>query len=110
MMHTRLLLVGALIGGLGLLVPDVGSAEEKSFYSPLIAVNAEKGFILISTSAKVFPVEASAAAKPHLEKLPISGMIDIVVELRGDDPPLLKRWKVMSGETTCRVFDGKDCK
>ena len=37
-------------------------------------------------------------------------MIDIVVELRGDDPPLLKRWKVMSGETTCRVFDGKDCK
>lgn len=86
-------------------------AEDKSIYSPLILVNAEKGYIVVSADGKVFPVEASDAAKPHISKLPPSGMIDIVVELRGgDQAPLLKKWKLMSGESACKVFDGMACK
>ncbi|HET8563223.1 MAG TPA: hypothetical protein VFM35_05055, partial [Candidatus Binatia bacterium] len=60
--------------------------------------------------AKVFAVEASEAAKPHLDKLPISGMIDLVVELRGENPPLIKSWKLAAGESSCKIFDGQSCK
>lgn len=86
------------------------AAEDKSFFSPIIDVNTEKGFIVVSADGKVFPVEASETAKPHLGKLPISGMIDLVVELRGESPPLIKTWKVAGGESSCKVFDGKTCK
>jgi len=86
------------------------AAEDKSFYSPIIHVDKEKGFIIVSTSGSVFAVEASEAAKPHLDKLPVSGMIDIVVEMREGNAPLLKTWKVMGGESTCKTFDGKGCK
>ena len=85
-------------------------AEDKSFYSPIVHVDKEKGFIVISNSGKVFAVEVPEAAKPHLEKLPVSGMIDIVVEMRADNPPLLKTWKVAGGESSCKHFDGKTCK
>ena len=94
-----------------LIVPVPSRAEDRSIYSPLIHVNPEKGFIVVSADGKVFAVEASPTAKPHLSKLPPSGMIDIVVELRGgDQPPLLKKWKLMSGESACKVFDGSACK
>jgi len=86
------------------------AAEEKSFFSPIIDVNTEKGFIVVSADGKVFAVEASEAAKPHLGKLPISGMIDLVVELRGENRPLIKTWKVAGGESSCKIFDGKSCK
>lgn len=85
-------------------------AENQSFYSPLIQVDKEKGFIVVSNSGKVFAVEVPEAAKPHLEKLPVSGMIDIVVEMRPDNAPLLKTWKVAGGESSCKQFDGKTCK
>ena len=86
-------------------------AETKSFYSPIIYVDQEKGYIVISNSGAVFGIEAPPEAKPHLEKLPISGLIDVVVELRGPkEAPLIKRWKVASGETSCRIFDGKECR
>ena len=86
------------------------AAEDKSFYSPVIHVDKEKGFIIVSDSGKVFAVEASESAKPHLDKLPVSGMIDVVVEMREGNAPLLKTWKVMGGESTCKQFDGKSCK
>lgn len=86
------------------------AAEDKSFFSPIIDINTEKGLIVISADGKVFAVEASEAAKPHLGKLPISGMIDLVVELRGENPPLIKTWKVAGGESSCKIFDGKSCK
>ena len=85
-------------------------AEDKSFYSPIIQVDKEKGFIVVSNSGKVFAVEVPDTAKPHLEELPLSGMIDIVVEMRPDNAPLLKRWKVAGGESSCKQFDGKTCK
>jgi hypothetical protein len=85
-------------------------AEDKSFYSPIIHVDKEKGVIVVSNSGKVFAVEVPELARPHLEKLPVSGMIDIVVEMRDNNAPLLKTWKVAGGESSCKQFDGKTCK
>jgi hypothetical protein len=86
-------------------------AEDRSFYSPVIYIDKEKGQILISTSATVFYIEVPDEAKPHMEKLPISGLVDFVVEMRGEDKlPLIKSWKVKSGESTCMYFNGKECK
>jgi hypothetical protein len=86
-------------------------AEDRSFYSPVIHIDKEQSQILISTSASVFYIEVPEAAKPHMEKLPISGLVDFVVEMRGEDKrPLIKSWKVKSGESTCMYFNGKECK
>lgn len=86
-------------------------AEDRSFYSPVIYIDKEKSQILISTSATVFYIEVPDAAKPHMDKLPISSLVDFVVEMRGEDkPPLIKTWKVKSGESTCMYFNGKECK
>lgn len=93
------------------LMPMPVFAEDRSFYSPVIYIDQEQNQILISTSGKVFYVEVPDAAKPHIEKLPISGLVDFVVEMRGDDKlPLIKTWKVKSGESTCMYFNGKECK
>lgn len=85
-------------------------AEEKSYYSPIIFVDREKGFIVISDSGAVFGIEVPPEAKPHLDKLPPSGLIDVVVEIRPGNAPLVKRWKIASGESACKIFDGKTCK
>ncbi|HJT20355.1 MAG TPA: hypothetical protein VJ746_07785 [Nitrospira sp.] len=86
-------------------------AEDKSFYSPVIFIDKDNHRILISTLGSVFYIEAPEAARPHLEKLPISGLVDFVVEMRGDGKmPLIKTWKVKSGESPCMYFDGKECK
>lgn len=93
------------------LIATPGFAEEKSFYSPIISVNLEDHKILISTLGAVFWIDVPDAAKPHLEKLPISGLADFVVEMRGEgQAPLLKNWKIKSGETTCIYFDGTTCR
>lgn len=109
-----MVLCAGLLGVIALFpIPPLSTAQEKqdkSLYSPIIAINVEKGLILVSGDGKVFPVEAPEAAKPHLDKLPVSGMLDLVVELRPDAPPLIKRWKLMAGESTCKIFDGKVCK
>jgi hypothetical protein len=85
-------------------------AEEKSYYSPIIQIDKEKGWVVISNSGAVFAVQASEAAKPHLEKLPLSGLIDIVVDTQPEGPPIIKSWKLASGDSSCKVFDGKTCK
>ena len=86
-------------------------AEDRSFYSPVIYIDTEQSQILISTSASVFYIEVPEAAQPHMEKLPVSGLVDFVVEMRGEDQrPLIKTWKVKSGESTCMYFNGKECK
>jgi hypothetical protein len=93
------------------LMTHPGCAEEKSFYSPVIHVDKESHRIMISTFGSVFWIDVPDAAKPHIEKLPISGLVDFVVEMRGkDQAPLLKTWKVKSGETSCTYFDGKTCR
>ena len=93
------------------LMPHPSFAEEKSFYSPIISVDGENHRILISTYGSVFWIDVPDAAKPHIEKLPISGLADFVVEMRENgQAPLLKTWKVKSGETSCTYFDGKTCR
>ena len=86
-------------------------AETKSYFSPIVDVDVERGFLFISTSSGILIVQASEAAKPHLGKLPRPGMIDVVVErTKGRKVALLKSWKVVGGESSCMVFDGKQCK
>ena len=93
------------------LIASPSFAEDKSFYSPIIQVDKENHRILISTFGSVFWIDVPDTAKPHIEKLPISGLADFVVEMRGDgQAPLLKTWKVKSGETSCTYFDGKACR
>jgi hypothetical protein len=109
-MRTTLLTVFFIFFLLAL-IASPGFAEDKSFYSPIISVDGEKSRILISTLGSVFWIDVPDAAKPHLEKLPISGLADFVVEMRpSGQAPLLKTWKVKSGETSCTYFDGTTCK
>ena len=93
------------------LTASTSFAEDKSFYSPVIQVDKESHRIFISTFGSVFWIDVPDAAKPHIEKLPISGLADFVVEMRENgQAPLLKTWKVKSGETSCIYFDGKTCR
>ena len=86
-------------------------AEDKSFYSPVIQVDVDTYRVLISTLGAVFWIDVPETAKPHIEKLPISGLVDFVVEMRENgQAPLLKTWKVKSGNTSCLHFDGKICR
>ena len=87
------------------------SAEDKSFYSPVISIDTENHRILISKLGGVFYIDVPEVARPHMEKLPLSGLVDFVVEMRGDDQmPVIKTWKVKSGDSTCMYFNGKECK
>jgi len=104
----RTILIAAL-----LTVALAGSslAAEKSFYSPVIHVDVENHRILISQLGGVFYIDVPEVARPHMEKLPISGLVDFVVEMRGEgEMPVIKTWKVKSGESTCMYFNGKECK
>lgn len=106
LMRTMLLIFFSL-----LLLAAVAHAEDKSFYSPVIQVDKDNHRILISTLGSVFYIEVPEAGQPHMEKLPISGLVDFVVEMRGNGQmPLVKTWKVKSGESTCMYFNGKECK
>ena len=109
-MRSGLLILALILCLTGVTNPGHTSAAEKSYYSPIINVDVENSRILISTLGAVFWVEVPEEAKAHIEKLPQSGLVDIVVETREGQPPLLKSWKVKSGESTCLHFDGKVCK
>jgi hypothetical protein len=94
-----------------LILPVAAHAEDKSFYSPVIQVDKDNKRILISTLGSVFYIEVPEAGQAHMEKLPISGLVDFVVEMRGNGQmPMIKTWKVKSGESTCMYFNGKECK
>jgi len=84
--------------------------KEASIYSPIIRVEADQGFILIAADSGILWVKATPEAQPHLTKLPVGGLIDLVVEFQGKpNPPLIKSWKLASGDSSCKVFDGKAC-
>ena len=84
--------------------------EKGSFYSPIIRGVPDKGFILISTDSGILWLKASEAAAPHLAKLPVGGLLDVNVEFQGKpNPPIIKSWKLASGESMCSVFDGTTC-
>jgi hypothetical protein len=112
MLDMRAILL-AIFSSFFLLGPPAspGFAEDKSFYSPVIQVDVDTHRVLISTLGGIFWIDVPDTAKPHIEKLPISGLVDFVVEMRENgQAPLLKTWKVKSGETSCLHFDGKTCK
>lgn len=102
MLFTLLLAIG---------MASLSQAEDKSFYSPVIYVDVENHRILISQLGGVFYIDVPDIARPHIEKLPISGLVDFVVEWKSDEQmPVIKTWKVKSGESTCMYFNGKECK
>ncbi|MDH4096892.1 MAG: hypothetical protein OEU87_01135 [Nitrospira sp.] len=102
-----ILLAALLMVGL----PGLSFAVDKSFYSPVIHIDVENHRILISQLGGVFYIDVPEIARPHMEKLPISGLVDFVVDWKSDDQmPVLKTWKVKSGESTCLYFNGKECK
>lgn len=102
-----ILLAAALV----ILVAARSQAEDKSYYSPVINIDTENHRILISKLGGVFYIDVPEAARPHMEKLPLSGLVDFVVEIRGEgEMPLIKSWKVKSGESACMFFNGKECK
>lgn len=107
-------LVACLLATLGIadVVMGKGNQEqEHGIYSPIIQVEPKKGFLLVTRDSNVIWVEASKEAKPHLHKLPVGEMLDMVVTNRdGKTPPLLTRWKLASGESSCKQFDGKRCR
>ena len=108
--RARLLSVFFSLFLLGL-IASPSFAEDRSFYSPVIQVDVDTHRVLISTLGGIFWIDVPEPAKPHIEKLPISGLVDFVVEMRADgQAPLLKTWKVKSGETSCLYFDGKTCR
>ncbi|HMZ53701.1 MAG: hypothetical protein JNL86_08580 [Nitrospira sp.] len=109
-MRFILIFIACILSITGLVVPHQSGAAEKSYYSPIINVDVENSRILISTLGAVFWVDVPEEARQHIEKLPQSGLVDIVVETREGQPPMLKTWKVKSGESTCLYFDGKVCK
>ncbi len=111
MAYTRLTtFVMGFIAAFALLAGSA-DAEDKSFYSPVIHIDKDNHRILISKLGGVFYIDVPEAAQPHMEKLPISGLVDFVVEWKGDDQlPVIKTWKVKSGESTCMYFNGKECK
>lgn len=113
---TSLVILSAVVlltGGVSLALEDI-PGKEASIYSPIIQVIPDhngKGFIRVSTSGGVMWVEASEAAKPHLTKLPVGSLIDLTIVFRGKpNPPVIKSWKLASGKSTCKEFDGKVCK
>ncbi len=112
MPHMRTTLLAAAFSlSLFTLTASPSFAEDKSFYSPIIYVDAENHRILISTLGSVFYIDVPEAARPHMEKLQVSSLVDFVVEMRGNDQmPVIKTWKVKSGESSCKYFDGKECK
>ncbi len=84
--------------------------KEMAFYSPIIRVVPDKGFIMISTSSGILWLKASEAAAPHLAKLPVGGRIDVIVVFQGKpNPPIIKSWKLASGGSKCNIFDGTTC-
>ncbi|NJN70788.1 MAG: hypothetical protein HC801_11265 [Nitrospira sp.] len=102
MLFTTLLVIG---------MTSSSQAEDKSYYSPVIYIDVENHRILISQLGGVFYIDVPEIARPHIEKLPISGLVDFVVDWKGDDQmPVIKTWKVKSGESTCMYFNGKECR
>ena len=97
--------------------------KEASIYNPIIRVMcpaecpvksppnlSKEGFIQIIADSKPIWVKATPEALPHLKKLPVGGLIDLVIEFQGKpNPPLIKSWKLASGDSSCNVFDGKAC-
>jgi len=87
------------------------STTIKSYYSPIVRLEPEKGYLLVTTGSGIQWIQVDDAAKPHLKTLAVGDMIDVVVQLRPDNvPPLLISWKLARSSSPCKIFDGKTCR
>ena len=86
------------------------STSLKSYYSPIVRLEADKGYFLITTNSGIQWIQVEDAVKEHLKTLAVGDMIDVVVELRPDPvPPLLKSWKLARSSSPCKVLKGETC-
>lgn len=82
----------------------------KSYYSPIVRLEPDKGYFLITTNSGIQWVQVEDPVKEHLKTLEVGDMIDIVVQLRPDPvPPLLKSWKLARSASPCKVLNGQTC-
>ncbi len=101
----------ALVLQTGTVVFSEASTSLKSYYSPIVRLEPDKGFFLITTDSGIQWIQVAEEVKPHLKTLQVGDMIDVVVELRPDNiPPILKSWKLARSESPCKIFDGQSCK
>ena len=85
--------------------------QVKSYYSPIVRLEVEKGFFLITTDSGILWIQVAEEVKPHLKTLNLGDMIDVVVQFRPDNlPPILVSWKLARSESPCVLFDGKTCR
>jgi len=86
------------------------STSLKSWYSPIVRLEADKGYFLITTNSGIQWIQVEDAVKEHLKTLEVGDMIDVVVELRPDPvPPLLKSWKLARSASPCKVLKDQTC-
>jgi hypothetical protein len=86
------------------------STALKSYYSPIVRLEADKGYFLITTNSGIQWVQVEDAVREHLKTLEVGDMIDVVVELRPDPvPPLLKSWKLARSASPCKVLKEQTC-
>ncbi len=82
----------------------------KSYYSPIVRLEADKGYFLITTNSGIQWIQVEGPGKEHLKTLEVGDMIDVVVQLRPEPaPPLLKTWKLARSASPCIVFNGQTC-
>ena len=83
----------------------------KSYYSPIVRLEPDKGYFLITTNSGIQWVQVEDAVKEHLKTLEVGDMIDVIVELRPDPvPPLLKSWKLARSASPCKVLKDQICR
>jgi len=86
------------------------STSLKSYYSPIVRLEPEKGYFLITTDSGIQWIQVEDPVKEHLKTLDVGDMIDVVVEIRPDNvPPLLKSWKLARSASPCKVLKGQTC-
>ena len=87
------------------------ATQLKSYYSPILKLEAKNGYFLISSDSGIQWIQVEDNAKPHLKTLEVGDMIDVVVKFRPDTVPplLLKSWKLANSSSPCKTFDGKTC-
>ena len=86
------------------------AGQVKSYYSPIVRLEPEKGFLLITTDSGILWIQVEDSVKPHLQNLGVGDMIDVTVQFRPDNlPPILMKWKLARSESPCKIFDGKNC-
>ena len=84
--------------------------QVKSYYSPIVRLEPEKGFLLITNDSGIMWIQVEDHAKIHLRDLGVGDMIDVTVQFRPDNlPPLLQKWKLAKSESPCKIFNGKSC-